>query len=94
MAGQERNEHALSVGALPPREKRVTGRMEIDEFRARQEAVMMRSNTRHVSQDGLDTKGLDTRGLCMCVSSHTTEVSLNRAEKHAFQVLKKALENS
>ena len=65
MAGQERNEHVLSVGAYRLGRKGCTGRREIDEFRARQEAVMMRRNTRHVSQDGLDTKGLDTRGLFM-----------------------------
>ena len=40
-----------------------TGRRVMDEFRARQEAAMMRSNTRHVSQDGLDTR--DARGLFM-----------------------------
>ena len=46
--------------SLPLWRKGSTGRREMDEFRARQEAVMMRSNTRYVSQDGLDTKGLDT----------------------------------
>ena len=56
----------LSVGALPHWEEGGgTGRREIDEFRARQEAVMMRSNTRHVTQDGLDSRGLDARGLFM-----------------------------
>ena len=33
--------------------------------RARQEAVTTRSNTRQVSQNGLDTRGLDARGLFM-----------------------------
>ena len=42
-----------------------TGTRGIDELRARQEAVMMRSNTRHVSQNRLDTRGLDARGLFM-----------------------------
>ena len=42
-----------------------TGRRGIDEFRAKQQAVMMRSSTRHVSQEGLDTRGLDAKGLFM-----------------------------
>ena len=50
---------------------------------------MMRSNTWHVSQNGLDTRGLDARGLFMCVSSHTTEVSLTVLRStHFSQVLK------
>ena len=50
----------MNMCALPLWEGRGSGRMGIDESRAREEAVMMRSNTRHVTQDGLDTRGLFT----------------------------------
>ena len=62
---QDRREMKMCFPWVPYRlgRKRSTGRRKIFKFRARQEAVMMRSNTRYVSQDGLDTKGLDTRGL-------------------------------
>ena len=64
---QDRREMNMCFPWVPYRfgRKRGTGRRKIEEFRARQEAVMMRSNIRHVSQDGLDTRGLDTRGLFM-----------------------------
>ena len=37
----------------------------MDEFQARQEAAVVRSNTRHVSQDGLET-GDWMPGDCSC----------------------------
>ena len=57
---QDRREMCMCFPWVPYRlgRKGGTGRREIDQFRARQEAVMMRSNTRHASQDGLDTRGL------------------------------------
>ena len=64
---QDRREINMCFPWVPYRigRKGGTGRRVMDEFRARQEAAMMRSNTRHVSQDGLDTRGLDARGLFM-----------------------------
>ena len=44
-----------------------TGKRGIYEFRAREEAVMMRSNTWHVTQDGLDA------GDCSCEFLHTQQ---------------------
>ena len=57
---QDRREMNMCFPGVPYRlgRKGSTGRKVIVELRARQEAAMMRSNTRHVSQDGLDARGL------------------------------------